>query len=74
MKQVELDCTGLCCPMPLVHIKRAMDELEAGDCIAVTATDPAFEADIKAWSEKFGHPIMSMDVQDQITVVLRKVA
>ncbi len=74
MNTIELDCVGLCCPMPLVRIKRAMDEMNPGDCLKVTATDPAFEADIKAWSEKFGHVILSITVQENIKAVLQKAA
>lgn len=74
MKTVELDCVGLCCPMPLVRVKRAMDELMVGDCLSVTASDPAFEADIKAWSDKFGHPILELNVGDRVKAVLRKAA
>ena len=70
MNTIELDCVGLCCPMPLVHIKRAMDEMAPGDCLKVTASDAAFEADIKAWSEKFGHAILSIDVDENITAVV----
>ncbi|MFG0247443.1 MAG: sulfurtransferase TusA family protein [Phycisphaeraceae bacterium JB051] len=74
MNTVELDCVGLCCPMPLVRIKRAMDEMNAGDCLKITASDPAFEADIKAWTEKFGHAILSIDIDEHITAVVRKAA
>lgn len=74
MKTLQLDCMGLCCPMPLVRIKRAMDELAAGDCLEVIASDPAFEADIKAWSARFGHPILRLQVSEKVLVVLKKAA
>lgn len=74
MKTLELDCVGLCCPMPLVRVKRAMDTLMAGDCLSVTASDLAFEADIKAWSAKFGHPILELNVGSHVKAILQKAA
>jgi TusA-related sulfurtransferase len=60
--------------MPLVRVNRAMAELAEGDCLEVIASDKAFEADIKAWSKKFGHEILRMQVSDQVMVVLQKKA
>ena len=74
MKTVKLDCVGLFCPMPLVRIKRTMDGLDEGDCLKVVASDPAFEADIKAWTQRFGHTLIELDVAQQVTALLRKVA
>ena len=74
MKTVELDCVGLCCPMPLVKIKRSMDGLSEGDCLKVVASDPAFEADIKAWTQRFGHTLLELDVKENVTALLCKVA
>ncbi|GLX65963.1 DsrE/DsrF/DrsH-like family protein [Paenibacillus glycanilyticus] len=45
-----LDACGLCCPGPLIQVKQQMDTLKAEDVLQVTATDPGFYEDIKAWA------------------------
>jgi tRNA 2-thiouridine synthesizing protein A len=53
--QTELDCREMRCPMPIVKISLAMKQLQAGDRIAVEATDPAFHPDLLAWTRQLGH-------------------
>lgn len=52
---VQLDCKGLSCPMPIVRTKKAMDQLEPGQVIEVQATDPGSRADIQSWAKNSGH-------------------
>lgn len=46
----ELDACGLCCPGPLIQVKQKMDTLRNGQVLRVTASDPGFYEDIKAWA------------------------
>lgn len=46
-----LDVQGQSCPMPVIKTKQAVDELEAGDVLAVLATDPGSQSDIRGWAE-----------------------
>lgn len=61
MADVELDCKGLNCPMPIVRLSQAMRKMEVGERVTVEATDPAFQADVMAWATRFGHVIESFD-------------
>lgn len=45
-----LDACGLCCPGPLIQVKQRMDLLQHGQILKVTASDPGFYEDIKAWA------------------------
>jgi NADPH-dependent 2,4-dienoyl-CoA reductase/sulfur reductase-like enzyme/peroxiredoxin family protein/rhodanese-related sulfurtransferase/TusA-related sulfurtransferase len=45
----ELDACGLCCPGPLMQVKTGMEELMDGQILKVSASDPGFYEDIKAW-------------------------
>jgi tRNA 2-thiouridine synthesizing protein A len=58
MPQTELDCKGMRCPMPIVKISLAMKHLQAGDRLAVEATDPAFHPDLVAWTRQLGHTLV----------------
>jgi NADPH-dependent 2,4-dienoyl-CoA reductase/sulfur reductase-like enzyme/peroxiredoxin family protein/rhodanese-related sulfurtransferase/TusA-related sulfurtransferase len=46
----ELDACGLCCPGPLIQVKDKMDQLQEGQVLRVTASDPGFYSDVKAWA------------------------
>ncbi|MEK3888711.1 sulfurtransferase TusA family protein [Bacillus sp. FSL K6-3431] len=50
-----LDAKGLACPMPIVKTKKVISEMEAGQILAILATDKGSTADLKAWSERLGH-------------------
>jgi len=72
MANVELDCGGLSCPVPIVRISRAMKELASGDTLTVTASDPSFQADVEAWVRKMGHYLDSFTETDGTqTAVIR---
>lgn len=55
MAEHTLDCTKLRCPMPIVRISQTMKEMAAGDRLRVDASDPAFHADLQAWTRRLGH-------------------
>ena len=61
MSQTELDCKGMKCPMPIVNISKTMRTMSTGDILVVEASDPAFEADLRAWAKRFGHEIRSFE-------------
>lgn len=43
--------------MPIVQMAMALRTLAPGDELLVEATDPAFLADVRAWSRMSGNPI-----------------
>jgi len=49
-----LDCVGLYCPEPVFRTRLALDEMEVGEVLEVTADDPAAEEDIKRVVEGLG--------------------
>ena len=60
----ELDLSGLNCPMPLLKTKQALNRLEAGKVLKVTATDPGSERDFKVFSEQSGIALLRFDSVD----------
>jgi tRNA 2-thiouridine synthesizing protein A len=50
-----LDVKGLCCPMPVVKSKKAMDAIEVGQVLEIVGTDPGSKGDIPAWAKRAGH-------------------
>jgi len=68
-----LDCVGLTCPMPVLRTKQAIDTLDAGQVLQMTATDPASPADVKAWTDMTGHELIDSDESGhQFVFLIRK--
>ena len=57
----ELDCSGLACPMPILKTKKAIDALQTGQVLKMTATDPGSIPDMQAWTSKTGHELVSSE-------------
>ena len=55
----ELNCEGLNCPLPILKTKKAIDGLESGQVLKMTATDPGSVNDMDSWSKRTGHALIS---------------
>jgi len=55
-----LDACGLCCPGPLIQVKASIDQLNEGQILKVTASDPGFYEDIKAWCSKTNNELVDI--------------
>jgi len=56
-----LDCIGLYCPEPVFRTRLALDDLQVGQVLEVTADDPAAEEDIKRLVRRLGHEILELE-------------
>jgi NADPH-dependent 2,4-dienoyl-CoA reductase/sulfur reductase-like enzyme/peroxiredoxin family protein/rhodanese-related sulfurtransferase/TusA-related sulfurtransferase len=55
-----LDACGLCCPGPLIQVKASIDDLNEGQILKVTASDPGFYEDIKSWCTKTNNELLDL--------------
>jgi len=70
---VELDACGLQCPGPIMAVYQRMKEMEAGQILRVTATDPGFARDIGAWCKSTANQLLSLQQEGPIlTALIRK--
>jgi tRNA 2-thiouridine synthesizing protein A len=70
---VELDATGLVCPMPVLKANRALRALPVGGRLRVLASDPAAEKDFPAYCAQTGHVLESSGRDgDSFVFLLRK--
>jgi len=53
-----LDCSGMACPMPILKTKKAVDALQIGQVLQMTATDPGSVKDVEAWASKTGQQLL----------------
>lgn len=68
-----LDARGLSCPGPLMKLKAAIDEMEAGQILKVLATDPGFYEDIKQWCKRTNCELLELSKESGVIIaVVRK--
>lgn len=69
----EIDCIGLYCPEPIFRTRTALDELEKGQILKVTADDPAAEEDLKRLSKRLGYEIVEITHDgNEVTLFIKK--
>ncbi len=69
----ELDATGLLCPLPVLKARKRLQALAAGDCLTVTADDPAAIVDVPHFCAEAGHELVSSHQVGAVqTYVIRK--
>lgn len=64
MSTYQLDARRLLCPMPVIRTQDRVKELQPGDILEVTCTDPGVKNDIPAWCRINGHQIQNIVEQD----------
>ena len=52
-----LNTEGLLCPLPVIRTQDAIKQLQAGDCLVVTASDPGTQQDIPSWCKVHQHEL-----------------
>lgn len=53
-----LDARGLNCPLPILKTKVALNRLQPGQVLKVTATDPHALVDFQAYCARSGHELL----------------
>ena len=61
---LEVDASGLNCPLPLLRLKKGLMEIEQGDIVKIIATDPAAHLDIGVFADQVGHKIIEFIKDD----------
>ncbi|NOT11164.1 MAG: sulfurtransferase TusA family protein [Methylococcaceae bacterium] len=65
---LEVDASGLLCPLPLLRLKKALAEIASGEVVKMIATDPAAHLDIGVYSEQTGHQILELKKSSQMQI------
>ncbi|MCF6287921.1 MAG: sulfurtransferase TusA family protein [Proteobacteria bacterium] len=53
-----IDAKGLTCPQPLLLVKQASMQINAGKVLLLEATDSHTGLDLEVWCQRFGHAII----------------
>lgn len=71
----QLNAVGLQCPGPIMKTFKAVEAMAAGEVLEITASDPAFGRDLKAWASKTGNTVLGVEVEKGLVkALLRKEA
>ena len=58
-----LDARGLNCPLPILRTKKAIAQIETGQVLEMTATDPGSLKDIESFCAQTGNELLSSSQQ-----------
>jgi len=64
MKEVELDCLGEACPVPLVKAEKELNKMEIGDVLIVQIDHSCAMKNVPEWARKEGHNVEIEEVDD----------
>jgi tRNA 2-thiouridine synthesizing protein A len=70
---IDLDCTGLVCPLPVYKTALALNKLHSGQRLRLSTTDPGALADIPAMTRQRGDKLLSVsEAGDSQVFVIEK--
>ena len=61
---LELDCRGLRCPLPVIRLANNIADVAVGQTVAVVADDAAARSDVPAWCRMRRQEYVGEDVAD----------
>ena len=73
MSDYTLDARNSLCPMPVIKTQNKVKELQPGDTLEVTSTDPGAMNDIPAWCRINGHEVIDAKENDGVVVIVVRV-
>ncbi len=73
MSRYELDARRLLCPMPVIRTQDRVKQLQIGDVLSVTCTDPGVMQDIPAWCRINGHKVLETQSDDYQYIIILEV-
>jgi len=63
-ERLEIDCTDLPCPRPIIELAKAIGDVAVGAELAVIARDPAARYDVPAWCRMRGQEYVGEEVTE----------
>ncbi len=57
--QLEIDTSGLKCPLPILKAKKALAQINSGEVLKVITTDPHAKEDFQAFAAQAKHELLA---------------
>lgn len=61
-----LNLEGLLCPLPIVKVSQAIKQVEIGQVVEASATDPGVMIDIPAWAKTTGNELLKTQKEGKV--------
>ena len=58
-REVSVNCCGMQCPGPIMAVSSNLKEMQPGELLRVSASDPGFARDIGSWCRRTGNTLVS---------------
>ena len=68
----DLDARGLNCPLPILRAKKALTDMQSGQILRITATDPGSVKDFQAFCKQTGNELLSHTEGAEYTFFMKK--
>jgi len=69
----EIDACGLQCPGPILRLKQAMDQIQPGQAVRISVSEPSFAADLEGWCHTTGSRLRDKQLNKGVlTAVVEK--
>ena len=70
---LQLDTTGLLCPLPVLKIQKAIRGIDTGGLLQVLADDPVASIDIPNYCRESGHILLKVETDGVSKFLIQKV-
>ncbi len=67
---VTVNARRLLCPLPVIRVQQAVENLPAGTRVIAICTDPGALQDIPAWARVHGHTVLETRQQDREYIIV----
>jgi tRNA 2-thiouridine synthesizing protein A len=64
--EVEIDATGLKCPLPVLRLRKRLEALPPGTVVRLLASDPMAAIDVPHFCAEGGHDFLGSDVSGAV--------
>lgn len=61
---LELDCRDMRCPLPIIAVANAIEDIAVDQTLAVVTNDPAARSDVPAWCRMREHEYVGEDAAE----------
>lgn len=58
---LEVDASGLNCPLPILKAKKALSGLSSGQVLKLVSTDPGAQRDFEAFAKQTGNVLIAQE-------------
>ena len=67
---VEIDCAGLLCPLPVLRARKRLLAMDVGQVLRLRASDPMAAIDVPHFCAEAGHVFLDAGVDNGVAVYL----